>query len=464
MEEEYSALLKENTWSLVPPSPSQNVVGSKWVFRLKRHIDGSILRYKARMVAKGFHQHPGVDFFEMFNPVIKASTIRVVLSIAVTNGWLLRQLDFNNAFLNGHLEENVYMMQPPGYVHLSYPNYACKLNKAIYGLKQAPREWNATLSKEHLKWGFINSRSNFSLFIFRRNNYVVLLLVYVDDIIVTGNDSVLISTLIKSLDKQFALKDLGRLTYFLGFQVNYLESGFILNQGKYISDLLHKLQLSDLKPAPSPSVVGKNLFAFGGTPLEDPFVYRNTIGALQYLTNTRPDIAYIINQLSQFLQKPTDLHWQAVKCVLKYLSGTKSFGLMFQQGDDLAISAYSDADWASNINDRKSIVAYCIFIGNTLVFWSSKKQTVVARSSTKSEYRALALVASEVIWLKQLLLELTSYPSRKPVIWCDNISSGALAMNPVFHARTKHIEIDVHFVRDQVLKGALEVRYVSSVD
>ncbi|KAL0561727.1 hypothetical protein IC582_002168 [Cucumis melo] len=391
MDEEYSALLKANTWSLVPPSPSQNVVGSKWVFRLKRHTDGSILRYKARMVAKGFHQHPGVDFFETFSPVIKASTIRVVLSIAVPNGWPLRQLDFNNAFLNGHLEENVYMTQPPGYVHPSYPNYVCKLNKAIYGLKQAPCTWNATLSKELLKWGFINSRSDSSLFIFRRNNSVVLLLVYVDDIIVTGNDSVLISTLIKSLDKQFALKDLGRLTYFLGFQVNYLESGFILNQEKYISDLLHKLQLSDLKPTPSPSVVGKNLSAFGGTPLEDPFVYRSTIGALQNLTNTRPDIAYIVNQLSQFLQKPTNLHWQAVKRVLSYLSGTKSFGLMFQQGDDLVISAYFDVDWASNIDDRKSIAAYCVFIGNNLVSWSSKKQTVVARSSTESKYRALAL-------------------------------------------------------------------------
>ncbi|KAA0042448.1 putative mitochondrial protein [Cucumis melo var. makuwa] len=237
------------------------------------------------MVAKRFHQHPGVDFFETFSLIIKASTIRVVLSIAVTNGWPFRQLNFNNAFLNGHLEKKVYMKQPPGYVHPSYPNY-----------------------------------------------------------VLTGNDSVLISTLIKSLDKQFALKDLGRLTYFLGFQVNYLESGFILNQEKYISDLLHKLQLNDLKPAPSPSAVGKNLSAFGGTPLEDPFVYRNTIGALQYLTNTRPDIAYIVNQLSQFLQKPTDLHWKAVKRVLKYLSGTKSFGLMFQQGDDLAISTYSDAD------------------------------------------------------------------------------------------------------------------------
>ncbi|KAA0026101.1 putative mitochondrial protein [Cucumis melo var. makuwa] len=369
----------------------QNVVGSKWVFRLKRHTDGSILRYKARMVAKGFHQHPGVDFFETFSPVIKASTIRVVLSIAVTNGWPLRQLDFNNAFLNGHLEENVYMMQPPGYVHPSYPKYVCKLNKAIYGLKQAPCAWNATLSKELLKWSFINSRSDSSLFIFRRNNSVVLLLVYVDDIIVTSNDSVLISTLIKSLDKQFALKDLGRLTYFLGFQVNYLKSGFILNQEKYISDLLHKLQLSDLKPAPSPSVVGKNLSAFGGTPLEDPFVYRSTIGALQNLTNTRPDIAYIVNQLS----------------------------------DDLVISAYFDVDWASNIDDRKSIAAYCVFIGNNLV---------------------------------------SCCPSRKPVIWCDNISAGGLAMNPVFHARTKNIEIDVHFVRDQVLKGALEVRYVPSVD
>ncbi|KAL0539481.1 hypothetical protein IC582_023695 [Cucumis melo] len=239
------------------------------------------------MVAKGFHQYLGVDFFETFSHVVKASTIIVVLSIVVTNGWPLRQLDFNNAFLNGHLEENVYMMQPPGYVNHFYPNYVYKLNKAIYGLKQARRAWNATMSKELLKWGFINSWSDSSFLIFRRINSVVLLLVYVNDILVIGYNFVLINTLIKSLDKQFALKDLGRLTYFLGFLVNYIESGFILNQEKYVSDLLHKLQLNGLKPVPSPSVVGKNLSIFCGTPLEDPFIYHSTIGALQYLMNTK---------------------------------------------------------------------------------------------------------------------------------------------------------------------------------
>ncbi|TYJ96769.1 putative mitochondrial protein [Cucumis melo var. makuwa] len=181
-------------------------------------------------------------------------------------------------------------------------------------------------------------------------------------------------------------------------------------------------------------------------------------------THTRPDIAYIVNHLSQFLYCPTDIHWQVVKRVLRYLSGTRSFGFLFQPSNDLSITAYSDADWAANIDDRKSVVAYCVFLGANLVSWSSKKPTVVARSSTESEYRALDLAASEIVWLKQLLEELHISQSRKPVLWCDNISVGALATNPVFHARTKHIEIDVHFIRDQVLRGVLEVRYVPSTN
>ncbi|KAL0551843.1 hypothetical protein IC582_010932 [Cucumis melo] len=386
MDEEYSALLKAQTWHLVPPSPSQKVVGNKWVFRLKCNTDGSIQWYKTRLVAKGFHQHLGVDFFETFSPVVKVSTIRVILNLAVTNGWQLRQLDFNNAFLNGNLTKTVYIQKPPGYVHPSFPNYVCKLDKAIYGLKQSPRAWNETLSKKLFSWGFENSKSNSSLFILRCRSSIILLLVYVDDVVVTGNDTKLIDELVRSLDKQFSLKDLGILTYFLGFQIHYFDSGFVLNQEKYVDDLLQKLQFQDLKPTHSPSVAGKHL------------------------------------------------------------------------------SLSEDANWASNIDDRKSVAAYCVFIGNNLVSWSSKKQTVVARSSTKSEYRALALAASEVIWLKQLLFQLNVNLPLKPVIWYDKVSAGTLATNPVFHARTKHIKIDVHFVRDHVLRGTIDVRYVPSAD
>ncbi|KAA0057477.1 Copia protein [Cucumis melo var. makuwa] len=356
------------------------------------------------------------------------------------------------------------MIQPPGYVNSTFPDYVCKLNKAIYGLKQAPRAWNIALTHELLKLGFINSKSDSSLFIFRKHNCVILFLVYVDDVIVTSNNSAEIGRLITMLDAKFALKDLGPLHYFLRFQIHYLESSFIMNQEKYIDDLLHKLQLTDLKPASSPSVLGKRLSISDGIPLKDPFMYQSTIVALQYLTNTRSNISYIVNHLSQFLQKPTDLHWQAVKRVLRYISGTKHYGILFQSNTDLSITAFSDADWASNINDRKSVAAYCVFVGNNLDSWSLKKQNVVARSSTESEYRALAHATSEIVWITQLLSELSILIHPKPILWCDNISVGALATNPVFHARTKHIEIDVHFVHDQVLCSALEVRYIPSSD
>lgn len=201
-----------------------------------------------------------------------------------------------------------------------------------------------------------------------------------------------------------------------------------------------------------------------GSPLADPYIYRSAIGALQYLTKTRPDIAYIVNHLSQFLKRPTNVHWAAVKHVLRYISGTKHVELFLQPSIDLSITAYSDADWVANIDDRRSIAAYCVFLGDNLISWSSKKQTTIARSSTESEYRAVAHTTAEIMWLQQLLQEIGVVSSIKPIIWCDNLGAGALTANPVFHARTKHIEIDVTFVRDQVLRGALEIRYVPSVN
>lgn len=216
MNSEYTALIRNRTWTLVPFSQSLNVIGNKWIFKIKKNPDGSVQRYKVRLVAKGFHQNPGIDYFETFSPVVKASTVRIILSIVVHRGWKLRQLDFNNAFLNGSLDENVYMVQPPGYVDKQYPTHVCKLNRAIYGLKQVPRAWNTTLKNALLSWGFVNARSGSSLFVYRSGSDVILLLVYVDDVIITGSSPHLIDNLIATLDKQFALKDLGLLSYFLG--------------------------------------------------------------------------------------------------------------------------------------------------------------------------------------------------------------------------------------------------------
>ncbi|XP_038902317.1 uncharacterized mitochondrial protein AtMg00810-like [Benincasa hispida] len=226
--------------------------------------------------------------------------------------------------------------------------------------------------------GFYQSRSDTSLFIYRTKGSVIFLLVYVDDVIITGNKYQLTEQLIETLDIQFALKDLGQLRYFLGIQVHYLDSGLLINQSKYVDDLLHELHLTDVKPMLSPTVQGRKLSKTDGQPLFEPYIYRSTIDALQYLTHTRPDITYVVNQLSQFLQTPTDVHWQAAKRVLRYISSTKHYGLYFQPSLNLNVFAYSDANWASNLDDRKSVAAYCTFVGNNIVSWSSIKQAVVA--------------------------------------------------------------------------------------
>lgn len=245
-----------------------------------------------------------------------------------------------------------------------------------------------------------------SLFIFRSKSTVILPLVYVDNVVLIGSNIKVVNRMIGELAKRFALKDLGRLNYFLGIQVHYMSFGVILNQAKYVDDLLKNLELKHLKLVPSLSVIGKRVSVHDGKVMEDPFLYRSTIGALQYLTHMRPDIAHVVNQPSQFLTTPIDLHWQMEKRVLRYVSGTKHLGLLFQPSTKNSTSAFLDANWASNIDDRRSVAAYCVFVGSNLVSWSSKKQLVVARSSTESEYRALALASTKIIWIQQLLTEI----------------------------------------------------------
>lgn len=246
---EINALLKNNTWSLVPPSSSQNLVVCKWVFRIKHKPDDTIERYKARLIAKGFHQQAGIDYTETFSLVIKPATIRVVLSIAVSRGWSLRQLDVTNAFLHGYLQEDVYMTQPPGFIDPSRPTHVCKLHKSLYDLKQAPLAWFHRMTSFLLSIGFVQSLADPSLFIFRLGCHTIFFLLYVDDIVITGSDDKLVHNFIDELAQGFDIKDLGSLHYFLGLQVNPHNQGIHVSQLKYAYDLLVKHDMLLSKPA-----------------------------------------------------------------------------------------------------------------------------------------------------------------------------------------------------------------------
>ena len=253
-----------------------NIVGCKWVFRIKRKADGSIERYKARLVAKGFHQQPGIDFGETYSPVVKPITIRTVLTIAVTAGWPIHQIDVSNAFLHGVLQEDVYMSQTPGFAHPKFPNAVCKLHKALYGLKQAPRAWFSRLSTRLHELGFHGSKSDSSLFILRNTTLVIYVLIYVDDIIITSPNRGAISQLIQGLHSEFALKDLGPLHFFLGVEATWENGGLRLSQQRYISDLLNKTNMSQAKPIGSPMSSSEVLSKFMGNTMTDPSLYRRS--------------------------------------------------------------------------------------------------------------------------------------------------------------------------------------------
>ena len=308
MDNEYHALMKNKTWHLVPPKRGLNVIDCKWVYKVKRKADGSLDRYKARLVAKGFKQRYGIDYEDTFSPVVKAATIRTILSIAVSRGWTLRQLDMQNAFLHGVLEEEVYMRQPPRY---EQGNYVCKLDKALYGLKQAPRAWYSRLSTKLHDLGFKSSKSDTSLFFYNKGDVTMFMLVYVDDIIVASSSSTATDVLLKNLNQEFALKDLGELHYFLGIEVRKVDDGIVLTQEKYAKDVLKRVNMSDCKAVNTPLSTSEKLSAHEGTPLGpvDSTRYRSLVGALQYLTLTRPDLSYSVNKVCQYLHALTTDHW-----------------------------------------------------------------------------------------------------------------------------------------------------------
>uniref|UniRef100_A0A8R7UMI0 Reverse transcriptase Ty1/copia-type domain-containing protein n=1 Tax=Triticum urartu TaxID=4572 RepID=A0A8R7UMI0_TRIUA len=340
MRSEFDAFKQNDTWELVPRPPSCNVVLGKWLFRHKFHADGSLARYKARWVCRGFSQQPGIDYDETFSPVVKPSTIRAVLSIATSSHWPIHQLDVKNAFLHGTLTETVYCQQPQGFEDPSFPDHVCLLKKSLYGLKQAPRAWFSRFATYIQTLGFLPSKSDSSLFTYHSDNATAYLLLYVDDIILTCSSTTFLNSLIASLRSEFSMTDLGALHHFLGITVTRSSAGLFLSQRQYLSDLIDRASMTDCHIARTPVDTGNKLDS-SGNPVSDPAFYRSLAGALQYATLTRPDIAYAVQQACLFMHDPRDPHLALVKRIIRYLKGTLHLGLHINTSSPTSLTAYS---------------------------------------------------------------------------------------------------------------------------
>jgi hypothetical protein len=460
MLDEFTALIRKDTWSLVPRLAGVNVVTGKWIYRHKLHPDGSLARYKARWVLRGFTQQADVDYSETFSPVVKPATIRVVLSIATSLSWPIHQLDVKNAFLHGELSETVYCEQPSGFVSSSQPTHVCRLNKSLYGLKQAPRTWFLKFTSYLHTFGFVSSKSDTSLFILHTPTTIAYLLLYVDDIIRTANTNSTLHHIIQCLHQEFPMSDLGDVHHFLGVNVQRTPHGMFLSQQQYALEILERANMVNCNPISTPVDTSSKLSSQNGKSVFDPSLYRSLAGALQYLTLTRPDLWYVVQQVCLFMHDPRESHFQLIKRILRYVQGTSHLGLQLFKDPSRELVAYSDADWAGCPDTRKSTSGFGVFLGKNLVSWSSKRQNTASRSSAEAEYRAVANCVAESVWLCQLLLELHHPVTKATIIYCDNISATYMASNPVQHQRTKHIEIDLHFVRDRVALGEARILHV----
>ena len=475
MNEELQALEYNNTWAITTLPPGKKSIGCKWLFKTKYNPDGSIERYKSRLVILGCKQVYGVDYSETFAPVAKLTTLRALLAVTAIQEWHTVQMDVSNAFLNGDLEEQVYMKFPPGYTGLgsritatssvhAMTDFVCKLLKSLYGLKQAPRQWFNKLSSLLLQLQYTQSQTDHSLFVKQTAISITLILVYVDDILICGNSLAEIQAIKDLLSTKFHMKDLGPVNYFLGLEISRSPAGFFVSQKKYTMELLEEYGVTNATPLKVPMDSHLKLTPTKGTILSNPHPYQRLVGKLIYLTVTRPDIAFPVHVLSQYMHQPTSVHMQTARRLLRYLVANPGQGILLATSSAASLQAYSDSDWANCPVTRKSTSGFCILLGNSPISWKAKKQTVVARSTAEAEYRAMALTVCEVSWLHALLKDMGLKDIPPTVLNCDNLAALAIAANPVLHERTKQIEIDCHFIREKLKTGSMTTSHVPSTE
>ncbi|GJW14601.1 putative ribonuclease H-like domain-containing protein [Tanacetum coccineum] len=422
----------------------------------KKDERGIVIRNKARLVAQGHTQEEGIDYDEVFAPVARIEAIRMFLAYASYIGFMVYQMDVKSAFLCGQIEEEVYVCQPTGFEDPDHPDKVYKVVKALYGLHQAPRAWYDTLANYLLHNGFQRGKIDQTLFIKRQQGHILLVQIYVDDIIFGSTKKELCDEFEKLMKDKFQMSSMGELTFFLGLQVQQKKKGIFISQDKYVHEILRKYNYTDVKSASTPTDLEKPLVQDGDAADVDEHLYRSMIGSLMYLTASRPDIMFAVCACARFQVSPKTSHLLAVKRIFRYLKGKPSLGLWYPKDSPLELVAYTDSDYARATQDRKSTTGGCQFLGNRLISWQCKKQTVVATSTTEAEYVAAANCCGQVLWIQNQLLDY-GYNFMNTVIYIDNNSTICIIENPVQHSKTKHIEIRHHFIRDCNAKKLIQM-------
>lgn len=486
---EVKSLLKNDTWSVVKRPKDREVIGCRFVLRNKHNSDGTLERRKARLVAKGYAQRPGIDFCDTFAPVARMSSIRAVSALAAQFGLTLYHFDVTTAYLNGELEEDVFMKIPENIEDsleeivrsgrkdckiqkkakkmlesLANEDNALLLRKSLYGLRQAGRRWHVKLCKILKEFGFSQSISDPCVFYLGKGEDILLAVVYVDDIIAVSKTEQAVANLLQHLSTQLDIKNLGPVKHCLGIEFSQTKEIITLNQRGYVNDILERFRMSGSNPVGTPVELGTKLRRNEEIAPEcKTLPYRELVGALMYLaTCTRPDIAHVVSYLSKFNDCFSTDHWLAAKRVLRYLKGTCDVGLSFRRSTDPLIG-FADADWANCVDDRKSYTGYAFILGGCPISWESRKQKTTALSSMEAEYMALSEATKEAVHLQRFFGEL-GFPYPKIKLFSDNCGAIKLAENPVFHNRSKHIDVRHHFIRGMLENGVIEVDYRSTED
>ncbi|GJW11538.1 putative ribonuclease H-like domain-containing protein, partial [Tanacetum coccineum] len=459
MQEELLQFKLQQVWVLVDLPTGAKVIGTKWVYRNKKDERGVVVRNKARLVAQGHRQEEGIDYDEVFAPVARIEAIRLFLAFASFMGFIVYQMDVKSAFLYGTIDEEVYVSQPPGFVDPEHPTKVYKVVKALYGLHQAPRAWYATLSTFLEKHGYKRGTIDKTLFIRRNKKDIMLVQVYVDDIIFGSTNKSWCAEFEALMQSRFQMSSMGELTFFLGLQVKQNKGGIFISQDKYVAEILKKFDLVNVKAAITPMETKLPLTKDEEAFDVDVHLYRSMIGSLMYLTASRPDIMYAVCVCSRFQVTPKTSHLNAVKRIFKYLKGKPNLGLWYPRESPLDLEAFSDSDYGGSNLDRKSTTGGCQFLGQRLISWQCKKQTIVATSTTEAEYVAAANCCGQVLWVQNQLLDY-GFNFMNTKIHIDNESTICIVKNPVYHSKTKHIEIRHHFIRDCYEKKLISVEKI----
>ncbi|KAJ0955734.1 putative RNA-directed DNA polymerase [Helianthus annuus] len=459
MQEELSQFEKLGVWKLVDLHDGHRKINTKWVFKCKRDDRGVIIRNKARLVVQGFSQQEGIDFTEVYAPVARLEAIRIFLAFASWKHFKVYQLDVKSAFLYGKVKEEVYVGQPPGFTDPIHKYKVYLLDKVLYGLHQAPRAWYETLSQHLLANSFIHGKVDATLFTKEVDGHLLIVQIYVDDIIFGSTNENLCKDFEKGMKQKFEMSSMGEMKFFLGLQVDQLPEGIFIHQTKYVHDILEKFGMSGSTPASTPLATNHGINPDLTGDRVDETMYRSMIRSLMYLTASRPDIMYPTCLAARFQSSPRASHMVIVKRILRYLKGTPSLGLWYPKSGDFTLEGYSDSDYESCKVNAKSTTVGCQFFGPCLVTWQCKKQTSVALSTCEAEYVSASSCCSQILWIQQQMRDYDLQFLNIP-IFVDNEAAINITKNPVHHAKTKHIEIRHHFIRDCFEKKLIRIEKI----